>query len=151
MTTQRGSGWRSLKFVFERPPGSAPVQTRRGLRIIRLLNRHDETIQHGRRVERAIAMVGSSVLHYRITGKLGAGGMGIVWRAVDTRLGREVALKFLPDSATADPFRLERLEREAKAASALNLPNIVTIYEINADGDRHFIAMELIQGRPLSE
>ena len=96
-------------------------------------------------------MVGSSVLHYRITGKLGAGGMGIVWRAVDTRLGREVALKFLPDSATADPLRLERLEREAKAASALNHPNIVTIYEINADGDRHFIAMELIQGRPLSE
>jgi len=88
---------------------------------------------------------------YLVLDKLGAGGMGVVWRAVDTRLDREVALKVLPDSATADPLRLERLVREAKAASALNHPNIVTIYEINSDGDQHFIAMELIHGRALSD
>jgi tetratricopeptide (TPR) repeat protein len=88
---------------------------------------------------------------YLVLHKLGAGGMGVVWRAVDTRLDREVALKVLPDSATADPLRLERLVREAKAASALNHPNIVTIYEINSEGDQHFIAMELIHGRALSD
>jgi tetratricopeptide (TPR) repeat protein len=96
-------------------------------------------------------MVGETVLHYRITDRLGAGAMGVVWKAVDTRLDRPVALKFLPDAAAGDPVRLERLTREAKAASALNHPNIVTIYEINTDGRRSFIAMELIHGRALSE
>lgn len=96
-------------------------------------------------------MAGTTVLHYEIVERIGAGAMGVVWKAVDTRLAREVALKFLPDSATTDPVRLERLIREARAASALNHPNIVTIYEINSDGDRHFIAMELIHGRALSD
>lgn len=96
-------------------------------------------------------MVGETVLHYRITDRLGAGAMGVVWKAVDTRLDRSVALKFLPDAAAGDPVRLERLTREAKAASALNHPNIVTIYEINTDGKRSFIAMELIHGRALSD
>ena len=96
-------------------------------------------------------MVGTSILHYRIVERLGAGAMGVVWKALDTRLDRDVALKFLPDSATTDPLRLERLVREARAASALNHPNIVTIYEINSDGDRQFIAMELIHGRTLSD
>src|SRR5260370_1258896 len=89
--------------------------------------------------------------HYEILAPIGAGGMGEVWKALDTRLDREVALKFLPEAATTDAARRERFVREAKAASALNHPNIVTIYEINSDGDRHFIAMELIHGRALSE
>jgi eukaryotic-like serine/threonine-protein kinase len=96
-------------------------------------------------------MIGKTILHYRITGKIGSGGMGVVWKALDTRLDREVALKVLPESATADPSRRERFIREAKAASALNHPNIVTVYEINSDGETHFIAMELVRGVPLSQ
>ncbi len=96
-------------------------------------------------------MVGERVLHYDIVEQIGAGGMGVVWKALDRNLEREVALKFLPAAATTDPARRERFVREAKAASALNHPNIVTIHEINSDGDSHFIAMELIRGRALSE
>jgi len=96
-------------------------------------------------------MVGKTILHYRVTERIGRGGMGVVWKARDTSLDREVALKFLTETATFDPSRRERFFREAKAASALNHPNIVTIYEINSDGDQLFIAMELIRGRSLSE
>jgi serine/threonine protein kinase/Tfp pilus assembly protein PilF len=88
---------------------------------------------------------------YELLGPIGAGGMGVVWKALDKRLDREVALKILPDTATADDSRHERFIREAKAASALNHPNIVTVYEINSDGDVHFIAMELVRGVALSE
>src|SRR5581483_9650699 len=95
-------------------------------------------------------MTGRIVLHYELTRKLGSGGMGVVWKARDTRLGREVALKFLPGSSTSDPLRRERFLREARAASALNHPNIVTIYEIDSDAGQLFIAMELIRGRSLS-
>ena len=95
-------------------------------------------------------MVGKRVEQYRVCGKIGAGGMGVVWKALDTNLNREVALKFLSPSATSDPGR-ERLLREARAASALNHPNIVTIYEINSEDDQLFIAMELVRGRALSD
>src|SRR5260370_39158368 len=100
---------------------------------------------------RAGRTIGSTVLHYRIAGKIGAGGMGVVWQAVDTRLDREVALKFLPTEALTVTSRRERFVREAKAASALNHPNIVTIYEINSDTGADFIAMELVRGRSLAD
>jgi eukaryotic-like serine/threonine-protein kinase len=96
-------------------------------------------------------MIGGMVLHYRIVARIGAGGMGVVWQAVDTRLDREVALKCLPAEAMTVASRRERFVREAKAASALNHPNIVTIYEINSGAGVDFIAMELVRGRSLAE
>ena len=95
-------------------------------------------------------MVGKTVLHFQLTERIGSGGMGVVWKALDTHLGREVALKFLSE-ATSASSRPERFFREAKAASALNHPNIVTIYEINSDDGQFFIAMELVRGQALSD
>jgi eukaryotic-like serine/threonine-protein kinase len=89
------------------------------------------------------------IAHYRVEGELGRGGMGIVYRAVDTKLGRPVALKVLPADATADPDRQRRFIQEARAASALNHPNIVTIYEVGEHEGTTFIAMELVDGTPL--
>ncbi|HXZ40316.1 MAG TPA: serine/threonine-protein kinase, partial [Terriglobales bacterium] len=94
-------------------------------------------------------LVGRILAHYRINTAIGAGGMGEVYRATDTKLGRDVALKVLPPDMASDPDRLARFQREARAIAALNHPNVVTVYSVEEADDVHFITMELIEGQPL--
>src|SRR5204863_7000786 len=97
------------------------------------------------------SLVGQSVSHYQVLSLLGLGGMGEVYLAQDTSLGRKVALKLLPPAFTRDQERLRRFEREARLVSALNHPNILTIYEVGLVGETHFIASEFVDGQTLRE
>ena len=96
-------------------------------------------------------MLGRSIAHYEITDTLGEGGMGVVYRARDTKLARDVALKFLPEAVAADADRLARFEREAQLLAALNHPNIAAIYGLEDDGDTRCLVMELVEGETLAD
>src|SRR4030095_2333257 len=96
-------------------------------------------------------MIGRTLVHYRITAVIGIGGMGQVYRATDMKLGRDIALKVLPQETSADPARLERFQREARALAALDHPSIVSVFSVEEADGIHFLTMQLVEGRSLDQ
>ncbi|MEP6769980.1 MAG: protein kinase [Acidobacteriota bacterium] len=111
----------------------------------------ESRLRHIRHFRGVFTLIGRNLSQYRITASIGAGGMGEVYRATDARLGRDVAIKVLPTATASDPERRKRFEQEARAASALNHPNILTVYDIGEDDGTTYIAMELVEGKTLRE
>ena len=157
--------WQQVKRVLagalERTPDERPAYldaacTDRGVRreVESLITAHANggtTFMDSAAMEAPVLENGGRLAHYEIVGRIGAGGMGVVYRARDTKLGRPVALKVLADGSLASATARTRMLREARNASALNHPNIATIYEVGEDGGQIYIAMELVEGRPLNE
>ena len=141
-TNENATGSTACILLFRNPSNQ-----RRGTREI--VPRHDG--RHRSLLRPDWLMIGQTLAHYEILGPLGEGGMGVVYKARDTRLGRLVAIKVLPSEANTNPDGKRRFVREAKAASALNHPNIITIYGIDHAADVDFIAMEYVTGTPLNQ
>src|SRR5258705_6782717 len=136
-----------LQSALQRPPEERDA-------FLRLASEGDEALEREVRsllTSQAGFLPGQTISHYRIVEKVGAGGMGVVWKARDSRLDRFVALKFLPSAKMSDPERKRRFAHEAKAASALNHPHIITIYDIDQIDGADFIAMEYVPGKALDQ
>src|SRR5215472_14743006 len=102
------------------------------------------------RVQISHIMIGTKLAHYEITSHIGSGGMGEVYQATDTKLGRTIAIKVLPQEFARDPERVARLQREARMLASLNHSNIATLHGLEESGDRHFLVMELVEGETLA-